>query len=482
MLRRRVAGGIRYFEPQQQQQAVLDAKLKGSLVLGGNRSGKSVVGAVRAVRIGIGEEPRKRKPRTIWCCSQELPGGDDKPHTQLEELRRWMPQDALRGGHWSTAYSTLSRTLTLKNGVRYVFKGYDQDLLSFESASVSHIWFDEEPTRAEIFSSCLLRLVDSGGTWAMTLTPVLSLQGKSVIAEKLWEARAEGAAGVSPYGPYETFQLYTSDNPYLPADEVQHLQSLPEEEKQVRLYGAFARLGGRVLSEFDPARHLVDDFLPPAGWRHYLVIDPGWNTAAHLWAAVDEMGRIWLYAEHYAHEMRPDENVTVLDAMWNGFATVWGDKPWRISAPMDPAGFSPKRTTTGHESPSDAEEYTAAARSMGATWLRPIKADNSDNYAWRVKRYLQADMLFVCRGLKWWQWEQERWTRQKERTGSLANERAVPDEPIDRFNHLMDCTRYLVNELPDPLALPPPPLSMLDRHHAHRASYRKPRVSDGDDR
>lgn len=403
-----------------------------------HNSGKTSVGAVRAVRIGIGVEKRKRKPHTIWCVSQELPGGEDKPHTQLEELRRWMPHDELRGGSWATAYSTLSKTLTLKNGVRYVFKGYDQDLLSFESASVDHIWYDEEPTRSEIFSSGILRLLDRAGTWAITLTPILSLQGKSAVAEKLWELREEGAKGTSPYGRYETFQLFTSDNPYLPAEEVAYLDKLPEEEKQVRLYGAFARLGGRVLAEFNPARHLVDDFLPPPEWRHFLVADPGWRTSAHLWAAVDPDGCIWLYAEHYAGEMRPDEHVAVLDAMYAGFVDMWGSKA-RILGFMDPAGFSMKRTTTGKESPSDAEEYHAAARKLGANWLRLLPADNSDSYAWRVKRYLQEDKLKICRGLRWWQWEQERWTRQKERGGPMSGERPIPDEPIKRYDHLMDC-------------------------------------------
>jgi hypothetical protein len=215
-----------------------------------------------------------------------------------------------------------------------------------------------------------------------------------------------------------------------------------------------------VLSEFDPGRHLARrEFLPPREWRHYLVIDPGWNKAGHLFAAVDPGGRIWLYAEHYQGEWRPEQHMAVLHGMWSAFG-----KP-EYDVLMDPAGFSIKRTSTGRESPSDAAEYVAAATRLGAAWFSPRPADNGDSYAWRVKRYLQADLLRVFPSLTWWRWEQERWTRQRERDGAAARERAVPDRPIDRHNHLMDPTRYLCNELPDPQPQPEPqPFSAAAEH------------------
>src|SRR4051812_15211970 len=97
--RRRVEGGLRYFVPQAQQVPVLEARCKGKFVLGGNRSGKTVIGAVDAVRIALGQVPGRVAARLIWCVSQELPGqaatrGEpDRPHTQLEELRKWIPKD-----------------------------------------------------------------------------------------------------------------------------------------------------------------------------------------------------------------------------------------------------------------------------------------------------------------------------------------------------------------------------------------------------
>jgi phage terminase large subunit-like protein len=445
---------LRFFRPASPEQAeALTINAKGALIIGGNRSGKSQIGAVRAVAKGTGREvegQQFKKAKRIWCVSQELPSQQDKPHTQLEAIRRWMPVDALRGGSWGRAYSPGSFTLTLADGTKYEFKSYDQDLLAFESAAVDHIWFDEEPTRKAIFTSCLLRLVDRRGTWDMTLTPVQSLQGKSGIAEELWEAKAAGEAGESPFGAFRTVQLYTSHNVHLPQDEVKALETLPEEEKQVRLYGAFARLGGRVLSEFSPQRHLVPPQLPSRDWRHYLVIDPGWHTAAHLFAAVDNRGRILLYAEHYAREEPILDRVAICDAIWKAAGCPEFEKVIVDSAAFD----NIRQGGTERLHPSDVAEYREAAEELGCEWFQPSRSKKGDEQAYRVQRYLAADMLFVCRDLKWWQWEQERWTRQRDREGALAQERAVPDKPIDRFNHLMDTTRYLINELPDPLPVP----------------------------
>lgn len=445
LLQRMRRDPLAFFEPASTQQEAALRYHGNKFLLGGNRSGKTCAGAIEVIGRAIHRHPylKNLKPaKRIWCCSQSLPGKSDKrktgepdsDHAQLETIRRWMPVEALWGQSWGLAYSLDSSVLHLANGCKLVFKSFDQDLLSFESHAVDFIWFDEEPPNKRIFTSCLLRLVDRAGAWMMTLTPVLSLEGKSGIAEELWENRQRGERD----GQYKTFQLFTSDNVHLPTEEVAKLDKLPEEEKAVRLYGAFARLGGRVLVEFDPKRHVVPDFIPPKSWRWFCLTDPGWRTAAHLWAAVDPEGCVYLVDELYVHETPLPHRLSALAGMYR----MYGEPP--VDVVMDPAGFDLKRNTSGRESPSDAQEYMVEAlKETGgkvlAPWYIPRPGNNSDPGAYRVKRYLAADKLKVCRGLKWWQWEQERWTRQRERTGPLATERAVPEKPIDRYNHLQDC-------------------------------------------
>jgi phage terminase large subunit-like protein len=471
---RRERDPLRFFEPaSEEQQEALHIQSKGAFILGGNRSGKSQIGAVRTILKATGRELPQfpglkfKRARLIWCVSQDLPGqaakaGEpEEPHTQLEAIKNWMPTEALRGGSWATAYSPSAYVLTLANGTKLQFKSYDQGLLQFESAKVGHIWFDEEPTQPAIFTSCLLRLVDERGTWDMTLTPVLSLQGKTGIAEQLWDGKADGARGESAYGRYDTVQLFTSRNVHLPQEEVVALERLPEEEKQVRLYGAFARLGGRVLSEFNPSFHLKNDFIPPTSWRHYLVIDPGWHVADHRWFAVDPKGQVWNYAEHYAKQQPIPQRMAILHALWQAFGGP------QVDVIADAASFA--RTRQGgseHVNPSDMSEYRTAAEKIGAQWFEPRPCRKADPNAYRVKRYLAAGMFFVCRCCRMWLWEQERWTWMRERTGPRATEMPRPDQPSQANDHAMDTTRYLFNELPDPLPVEVPvyPPTALEAH------------------
>jgi hypothetical protein len=213
----------------------------------------------------------------------------------------------------------------------------------------------------------------------------------------------------------------------------------------------FARLGGRVLSEFDPRRHLVNDYLPDRSLRHFLIIDPGWKIAGHLFAAVDTKGRITAYAEHYAKQEAIPDRMKVLHALWQGFG-----KP-ELDVIMDAANFHRTRQGgTDKVFPSDVDEYREAAEQVGAEWFAPRPCRKGDPNAYRVKRYLQHDLLMICRSLKMLQWEIERWTWKRDRQGPLAAERPQPDSPIENNDHLVDCLRYLVNELPEPIIDPAP--------------------------
>lgn len=460
--RRREEGGVRYFNPANEQQAEALSDEDNVLLLGGNRSGKTVCGAVETTCRLLGEHPYKDVPKgpvKTWACSQVLPGSGDKPHVQLEELKRWIPKDALRGGEWAKSYSPGARTLHLANGSVCEFKGYDQGLLSFESAKLHWIWFDEEPPVKEIFTSCQMRLLDYRGKWWMTVTPVLSLQGRGWIEDGLYEPwMAVRGANLN----YNVIQISTFSNPHLSQEMVNEaLGSMSAEEKAVRAHGSFARIGGSVLSEWDPTIHKVAPFLPPRSWRHYLIIDPGYrNATAGLWAAVDPEGAIFLYGEHYVREQLPPFHTFVLDRQWHAFGEP------EVDTLMDPATFKRVGTVLGRSEYAVVDEYNKAAAALKADWFAPRPAQNDSKGVWRIKRYLtpnerrdgqKVPLLYVCSHLHWWNWERERWTWPAEKRGLSANEKPVTEKPKEKDNHLMDCTKYLVNELPDPLEIWTPP-------------------------
>lgn len=414
-----------------------------------HNSGKTTVGAAEAVYRLLGIHPYKkthRPPIKLWACSQDLPGkvkpkpdGSQETHKQLEQLRKWIPKEALRGGAWEKSFSPGEMTLSLANGALVVFKGYDQGPLKFESDAVHAIWLDEEPDDPNIWTSCLTRLADFKGQWWMTFTPVLSLYGKGWV-QRLWEARND------PNCQYECFELFPKQNKHLSADTLEQIYAnLTEEERRVREEGAFALLGGRVLAELTPDHYfdpyeLWDAPIPPAGYRHWCVIDPGGvNATAGLFGSADDWGNVYLWGEHYVKDQLPEYHVTSLHAMWRVYCDYWGEEP-PIEVLMDPAGWSVERTLArGKIDASVRDEYERAAKAIGATWLDPRKANNEDRFAWRVKRYLAHYRLWISKELQWWRWEAERWRRVLPAGGTRAQEHPEPEAPIDRDDHLMSC-------------------------------------------
>lgn len=429
------------FQPiNNRQREILKSTATGTVVLGGNRGGKTKIGGAETVYRLLGNHPYKqthKPPIKAWCCSQDLPGvvkakGDDEQevHKQLEQLKMLIPPRALKGGSWATAFSPTEHRVDLVNKSVVLFKSYSQGPLAFESDAIHWCWHDEEPPDKTIWTSSLMRLIDFSGQWMMTATPLLSLEGKGWI-EELWDNR------MKPGCPYVVHQLFTRENTTLSKATIEaSFANLSDEERQVREYGAFARVGGKVLSEFKPDVHLIDGFIPPADWRHYIIIDPGGrNATAALFAAVDPDGVIYLYAEYYEKDRLPGDHIISIDAIVRALNVPWET----VETIIDSAAWNVERTLAqGKLDRSLLQEYQMQADLLDAKWFRPNKSNKADVFAWRVKRYFKSSKLFVMKHLHWWQWEAERWTYPKG-TRSFEMNHGLPEKPVDKDNHLLDC-------------------------------------------
>lgn len=160
------------YKPHAKQVTFHSSEAQGRLFLGGNRSGKSVGGAVEAIWWVTGKHPYMVTPPPPVrgrVVSVDFINGVEK--IVKPEIARWLPTSELVGGSWETAYNKELRTLTLNNGSSIEFMSYDQVLEKFAGTSRHFIWFDEEPPH-DIFTECKMRLIDTGGRWWITMTPV----------------------------------------------------------------------------------------------------------------------------------------------------------------------------------------------------------------------------------------------------------------------------------------------------------------------
>lgn len=102
---------------------------------------------------------------------------------------------------------------------------------------------------------------------------------------------------------YELINASTADNVHLPSEYLRDLEaSYSGEFAQQELHGQFVAFEGLVYSEFRRGVHTFNHE-PPKDWIRVAAIDFGFtNPFVVLWGAVDEDGRLWVWDEHYKRQ------------------------------------------------------------------------------------------------------------------------------------------------------------------------------------
>lgn len=296
------------YVPHAKQVAFHSSDRRGRLYIGGNRSGKSVGGIVEDCFWLTGKHPYiKTPPPPVRgrIVGVDFVNGIEKILRPL--LAQWMPLSELKGGSWDKAYNKETRTLYLENGSFVEFMSYDQDLDKFAGTSRHFIHFDEECPE-DIFTECRARLIDTGGSWWMTETPV---EGMTWVYDNIY---LPGKTGSDPN--IGVVEIDMSENPHISSAEIDmFLAGLGKDEAKARKEGKFVQIGGLVFKSFDTDVHVVDDFVPPLDWEWYVSLDHGYNNpTAILWHAVSPEGKVVTFSESYEAEKTIDQHAATIHA------------------------------------------------------------------------------------------------------------------------------------------------------------------------
>lgn len=262
----------------------------GRLLRGGNRSGKSVAGAVESIWRATGRHPYYKThdvPTRGRIVTVDREAGINQIILPL--MKQWIPPSELKNGSWEDSWSRQDKLLTLRNGSTVEMKTHQQEIDSFAGVPLHYIWFDEECPKA-IFDECRLRLIDYNGVWYMTMTPV---EGQDWIFDRFIVTNSKNI---------EKFEVNIRDNPHLNQEALALLsEDLTDEEKDVREKGIFVPRGGLVLKEFEYDRHIISSKKDvPKNWGIYVSIDHGFNNpTAILWHAVSPNLDVITFKEHY---------------------------------------------------------------------------------------------------------------------------------------------------------------------------------------
>lgn len=413
------------------------------LYIGGNRSGKTTGGVCEDIWWATGKHPYRRTPEPPIrgrVIGVDFLNGISK--IILPEFARWTPLSELVNGSWEDSYNKEFRTLTFANGSFIEFMSYDQDLDKFAGTSRNFIHFDEEPPES-IYKENMMRLIDTGGSHWITMTPVEGMTWlyDAIYLRGLPEDGTEGSPNIS------VIIVDMMENPYINEVEAQFILSgLDAEERDAREHGKIVQIGGLMYSAFGKD-HVLENFNPPANWNIYASMDHGLaNPTAWLWHTVDPVGRIITFAEYY----KTQEPVETHAANYHAMNSLIGRVP---------------EYNVGD--PSIKNRNAQTLTSIQQDYIKHgvyIILGNNDKLAGinRVRSYLKKGpdegslkelngkpMWVVTRSCQKLIWEMGRYRRKQWVNRKVASQNNLQEEPVDRDNHALDSSRYFIMSRPD---------------------------------
>lgn len=420
------------------------SRAKGKMMMGGNRVGKTVGGAVEsAMRLTgetsfIDEETGKIYERT------DLP----KPPVRgrgvavdidrginlimLPELKKWIPSKYLINNNWDDSYSKTHKILTLNNGSTMEFMSYEQDREKFQGTSRHFVWFDEEPPE-EIFKECMARLIDTNGDWWITMTPLIEM---SWTYTTLYEPAVAGTLN-----SVEVFEGQLEDNTHIEMAAFDRLtQTFSDEEKETRKSGVYISHTGLVYGEsFTRVRNVIPDIVQSSrfeilknDWSHFQMVDWGYNNpTAILFACYDADGRIIVYDEIYQNKKLVREQ-----------AEDWKNKRNELQIKSTYAVGDPSIAST------DPLKGSSVQSEFGENGIY-IALGNNDVHAGiaRVQAMFKEQQLFIsqrCANLLS-ELMKYRWDRHLTKARDRKNKK---EEPVKKDDHACDALRYGIMSRP----------------------------------
>lgn len=320
--KRREKSYIRYFEPWAEQLDALklftaDKKIFG--ILGGNRSGKTILGAFLAVAWALGKDyfrdepaweivkdlPIPAAPNNIWVVGLDF--GAIRDVIWYEKLRHGKSHPPFLPNDGSVRkVSDGDFQVFFENGSLITGKSADSGREKFQGASVDLIWIDEE-CESDVFDECYQRTVDCAGKIVLTLTPLTDINS-GVRTPWVFDLYEEFMAGNKDI---QFCQLSTLNSPFVPQEEKERLlhKWTGDPEEGARLYGKFVRKSGLVYPMWNRAQHVVRAFPIPQHWQRIVSIDPAaTGVTAAVWIAVDDDGNLWAYREYYEKDQIVSEH------------------------------------------------------------------------------------------------------------------------------------------------------------------------------
>ena len=291
---------LEFFCPLKLQAAFKNCLDKIKVAFGGNRSGKTAIGAAYII------EKCLARPKQRWWAVAET----DEVSISVQQRKVWelLPKLEMRYAHYDEINGFRNGKIVFKNGSMIRFKTFKQGREAFASDDLDGIWNDEEP-QIEIYKEQRMRLVDRDGEMIFTMT---SLLGMTELMEELFADHEVIESEYSPLvketlpriakkGGISFFLLWTVENPYISQPRLaEDMKVMTPQEIKSRVLGIPTNLSGRIYPTYTKSIHLIPMAnIPNRQICIWHVLDPHdrkpWFAT---WWVVDKMGHAYCAREY----------------------------------------------------------------------------------------------------------------------------------------------------------------------------------------
>ena len=283
-----------------QQDPFLNLGEEATAVFGGNRAGKSEVGAMLSIATAAGsdcwwvkdwlkinnlpEDLIQKKPSKVIVSA--LSYSDALAYVR-PKINQYLPAGCTFRG-WNNHGRS---SVTLPNGGKIVSMSADSGRKKYQGISCKMAWLDEEHPQ-DIMEECMLRTVDQKGFVFLTMTPLLGIT---------WPNELFIQNNKSPKG-FKYHMLSGLDNPWVSSVKMRKaVGHLSAEAQDSRLYGKFTNQTGLVYPEINQNLHVIRPIPISRNWKKYVSIDFGVvNPFAALCICHDEnTDTLYVVSEYY---------------------------------------------------------------------------------------------------------------------------------------------------------------------------------------
>ena len=431
---RKKESGIDYYVPNKAQLLAHQSKAKIILYCGGNRAGKSTMGAAELAFHVTGRYPewfpKERKfhgpiKAVVVCDANAKIEKVIEPKIREYIPRKFMLKPRMIGGY-------LNRIVCV-NGSTIDFLSSEQDDMAFEGADWDFYWGDE-PQKKRKFDAIMRGLIDRGGRTLLTFTPLVEPWMKEQLVDK-----ADGKK-------IETFVVDTTDNlfdikgnPILRQENIDEMMSMWDEETiETRIHGKFFHLRGVVYAQFSNVHLTEFEYTYPD--PVICVMDPHDRQPHHvIWAVIDRTDDVHIHSEMSIHctvdelaqRIRKLEKTQGYNVRRRIIDPNFGRKPLIITG----RNMIEELARSGCSGWMEADDAKDEGHLKVKDYLRfnrnaPISLTNKPKLFFHRERVPKT--IHSIRNYQYEEW-----------VGKIAGERDPKEKPKDKETHGADVVRYL---------------------------------------